>query len=43
MYGVYKVIVDSGEFVGDGFFIVDSFIVNGVCNLIVGLGNLIIW
>tara|TARA_R110002049_G_scaffold12487_5_gene55833 strand:- start:1082 stop:2179 length:1098 start_codon:yes stop_codon:yes gene_type:complete len=43
MHGVYKAIVESGHFAGDGFSSADTFIVNGAKNVSAGPGNSTTW
>ena len=43
MHGVYKAIVDSGDFAGDGFSSADTFIANGSKNATAGPGNSTTW
>ena len=43
MHGVYKAIVDSGDFAGEGFSSADSFIANGAKNSTAGPGNSTTW
>lgn len=43
MHGVYKGIVDSGDFAGEGFSSADSFIANGAKDPTAGPGNSTTW
>jgi hypothetical protein len=43
MHGVFKAIVDSGVFAGDGFSSADGFIANGAKNPTAGPGNSTTW
>ncbi len=43
MRGVYKAIVESGDFAGEGFSSADSFIANGAKNPTAGPGNSTTW
>lgn len=43
MHGVYKAIVDSGDFAGDGFSSADRFIANAAKNPSAGPGNSTTW
>jgi hypothetical protein len=43
MHGVYKAIVDSGDFAGEGFSSADSFIAHGAKNPTAGPGNSTTW
>lgn len=43
MHGVYKAIVDSGDFAGEGFSSADTFIANGAKNPTAGPGNSTTW
>lgn len=43
MHGVFKAIVDSGAFAGEGFSSADSFIANGAKNPMAGPGNSTTW
>lgn len=43
MHGVYKALVDSGDFAGEGFSSADAFIANGAKSATAGPGNSTTW